>query len=123
MELELIEIAKQVNEELGPGFSESVYHQAFLLFLRKQNIPYESERILPITLYNHVIGSFRCDVIVNNKIVVEFKSIESRLRQCDINQVHNYLRFLPDSVNQGLLINFGKTNFEYRIILKHSDEE
>ena len=123
MEAELIEIAKQVNEELGTGFSESVYHQAFLLFLRKRNIQYESERILPITLHNHVIGSFRCDVIVENQILVEFKSIESRLRQCDINQVHNYLRFLPDSVNQGLLINFGKTNFEYKIILKHSDEE
>lgn len=114
----LVHIAKTVKQELGTGFSEAVYHQAFLLHLRKNNIQYESERILPITLHDHVIGSFRCDIIVENNILIELKSIESKLRKSDINQVHNYLRFLPESINHALLVNFGRDEVDFMVIDK-----
>ena len=41
-------IAEHIYKKLGAGYSERVYHNAFEVMLREKNIPYESERIVPI---------------------------------------------------------------------------
>ena len=45
--------ADKIYSQLGPGFSERVYHNAMEILLRKDSIPYESERIIPIDFEGH----------------------------------------------------------------------
>ena len=45
--------ADRIYSQLGPGFSERVYHNAMEILLRKDSIPYESERIIPVS-YTHL---------------------------------------------------------------------
>ena len=102
--------ARDIYQELGPGHSESVYHRAFEVSLRDLLIPYETERILPIVFRGRTIGNFRCDLIVDHKIIVELKSI-SKLRPQEHQQINNYMKLLEG--HDGILINFGSTNLEF----------
>ena len=61
------ELCNRVFEELGPGYSERVYHNALEVLLRQRGIPYETERIIPIVFQGHTIGNLRGDLIVNGE--------------------------------------------------------
>ena len=88
---------------LGGGYSERVYHNAMEVLLRKGGIPYETERIVPITFQGHVIGNLRADIIVNNEIVLEFKTIKTLNDQTEM-QARNYLSLT--GLKKAYLINF-----------------
>jgi len=45
--------------------------------LRKLNIPYQTERIVPIMFDDHAIGNIRADLIVDSRIIVELKSVKA----------------------------------------------
>jgi len=97
------QLATQVYSTLGPGFSESVYHNAMEVLLRKNNINYETERIIPIVFEEHTIGNLRADLIVDNNLIVELKAV--RTINCAMKtQVKNYMKLT--GIQQGLLINF-----------------
>lgn len=98
--------AKQVFSELGPGYSEAVYHRAMEVLLRKNNIPYETERIVPIKFQNHVIGNMRIDLIVNNEVIVELKAI-SKINEAAKIQAGNYLHLT--GLQSALIVNFPQT--------------
>ena len=68
--------AEHVYKVLGPGYSERVYHNAMEVVLRKNGVHYETERIVPIVFEGHTIGNLRADLILNNKTVVELKSVK-----------------------------------------------
>ena len=95
--------ANHVYTTLGFGHSERIYHNAMEVMLRKHNIQYETERIVPITFEGHVIGNMRADLIVENNIIVELKSTKS-LNESMKQQLKNYLKLT--GLTQGLLINF-----------------
>jgi len=103
MEQQLVEIANTIYENVGPGYSESVYHRAFEVYLRKYNIPYETERILPIVLEGHTIGSLRADLIVDNSYIIELKAV-SKLSESAKIQTKNYIKLT--GISNALLINF-----------------
>ena len=69
--------ARHVYKVLGPGYSERVYHNAMEVVLRKNGVHYETERIVPIVFEGHTIGNLRADLILNNKTVVELKSVKT----------------------------------------------
>jgi GxxExxY protein len=71
--------------------------------LRERNIPYESERIIPILFHGHVIGNLRSDIIIDKTIVLEFKVVKSLSDHADI-QGYNYLRLT--GIHTAYLINF-----------------
>lgn len=98
----IIELAKNIYENLGPGYSERVYHNAMEVSLRKNNIPYETEKIVPIVFEEHTIGNLRIDLVVGDTIV-ELKATKSFNEQNYI-QLINYLKLT--GLNNGLLINF-----------------
>ena len=83
--------AKHVYKVLGPGFSERIYHNALEVVLRKNGIHYETERIVPIVFEGHTIGNLRADLILNNKTVVELKSVKT-MNDVMVTQAQNYLR-------------------------------
>jgi GxxExxY protein len=103
MDQELIDIAKTIYESVGPGYSESVYHRAFEVCLREKCILYETERILPIKFHDHVIGSLRADLIVDNACIIELKAV-SKLSESAKIQTKNYIKLT--GISRALLINF-----------------
>lgn len=107
MEHTLHEIARDIWNSLGPGYSESVYHCSFEVALRKRLINYETERIVPIFYDGQNVGNVRADLIIDRKAVVELKSV-SRLNEQYRIQTRNYLDLL--NLNDGYLINFPDKN-------------
>ena len=103
METDLFRIAEDIWASLGPGYSESVYHCAFEVALRAQEIPYETERIVPVFYQGQNVGHVRADLIIDRRIVIELKSV-SRLNETYRIQTRNYLHLL--GLSQGYLINF-----------------
>jgi len=100
--------ADKIYSQLGPGFSERVYHNAMEILLRKDSIPYESERIIPIDFEGHNVGNLRADIIVNKELVLEFKAIKSLTEASEI-QAQNYLRLT--GLKNALLINYPPVNY------------
>lgn len=100
--LDIEALAREVYT-LGGGYSERVYHNAMEVLLRKEGISYETERIVPITFQGHVIGNLRADIIINNEIVLEFKTIKTLNDQVEM-QARNYLSLT--GLKKAYLINF-----------------
>jgi GxxExxY protein len=97
------ELAKIIYQSLGPGYSESMYHRAFEVLLRKEGIQYETERIVPIVFEGHTIGNLRIDLIVEGTIIVELKAI-AKLNEAAKIQAKNYLKLT--GLPKAILINF-----------------
>jgi GxxExxY protein len=83
--------AREIYSQLGPGYSERVYHNAMEVLLREKCIQYESERVITIPFKGHVIGNLRADIIIDNEIVLEFKTIRTLNDAAEL-QGSNYLR-------------------------------
>lgn len=100
------DIHKMVNDiytSLGSGHSERVYHNAMEVSLRELNIPYESERHVPIYYKKHVVGMARADIIVRRTTILELKTVKS-LNDVMIAQAKKYLTQLD--LTSAYLINF-----------------
>jgi GxxExxY protein len=109
------EFANTVFKTLGCGHSERVYHNAMEVILRKNNVQYESERIVPILFDGHTIGNMRADLIIDKKLIVELKSVKT-LTPAMSQQTLNYLNLT--GLTDGLLINFpfSAENCEFAVI-------
>jgi len=100
----LLDVFIKVHSELGPGLLESVYEAAICYELTKRNLKYTRQQGIPVYYdSNKMDVGFRADVIVENKVIVEIKSIELLI------PVHHktlltYLK-LTD-LKLGLLVNF-----------------
>ena len=100
------DIHNMVNDiytALGSGHSERVYHNAMEVSLRELNIPYESERHVPIYYKKHVVGMARADIIVRRTTILELKTVKS-LNDVMIAQAKKYLTQLD--LTSAYLINF-----------------
>ncbi|HEX8459856.1 MAG TPA: GxxExxY protein [Segetibacter sp.] len=96
-----------VFKELGPGLLESVYETALAFELTQQQMEVNTQVPLPV-VYKSVkleIG-FRVDLIVEDQIIVEIKSVEF-LSDLHKKQLLNYLKLTGKKV--GLLVNFNAT--------------
>jgi GxxExxY protein len=101
----IIGAAIDVHSELGSGFLEAVYQEAFEIELTNHKIPFESQKSLSI-LYKDVKlkKEYVPDVICFDKIIVEIKALD-KLTGKEEAQIINYLKTTGFFV--GLLINFG----------------
>lgn len=88
----------------GPGFLESVYEKALAIELRKNDLKVETQSPISVFYKSELVGDFRADLIVNDTIIVELKSV-SEIQEIHEVQLVNYLRATPIEV--GLLFNFG----------------
>jgi len=105
-------IAQDIWSSLGPGYSESVYHCAFEVALRKFGLYYETERIVPVYYDKQNVGFIRADLIIDRRVVIELKSV-SKLNEVYRIQTRNYLKLLDLQV--GYLINFPDKNGPFEI--------
>ena len=100
----IIGAAYKVFNELGFGFLESIYKKAMIIELAKNNLKVEAEKPLKVYYDNQIVGDFYIDLYIEDKVVVELKSVETLLKQHEV-QLVNYLQGLQKDI--GLLINFG----------------
>jgi len=101
----IIGLYYDVYNELGYGFMEKVYHNAMLIELKKRGFEIDNQKKLNVLYKNEIVGEYIPDIIVNNKVILEIKTVEYLL---DIheNQLLNYLKATDCEV--GILLNFGK---------------
>ena len=101
--------ANIVFSKLGAGFSERVYHNAMQVLLKNHKISFKSEQIIPVMFEGAEVGSVRADLVINDSIVVELKSVRS-IKDDHATQCSMYMKLL-NSPN-GLVINFPCSDLE-----------
>jgi GxxExxY protein len=114
----ILRCALEVHRLIGPGLLESVYESALCIELRANNIAFARQVGIPLFYKGELLSEHRPDLIVENKVVVEVKSVE-HLAPIHLAQVLTYLRVT--SLNVGLLLNFnGRTlkDGTRRVVLK-----
>jgi GxxExxY protein len=100
----IIGAAIDVHRELGPGLLESAYEECLCFELSRQQIPFTRQVPLPVTYKDIRLDcGYRLDIVVDNRVVVELKSIESILAIHQA-QLLTYLRL--SGLKVGLLLNF-----------------
>lgn len=99
--------ARTVYATLGSGHTERVYHNAMEVELSQQGIQFDSEHTLRVMYADTDVGSVRCDLLVNSRLVVELKATSFVSLKADRAQAKKYQ--VNDSI-ESLLINFGKDN-------------
>jgi GxxExxY protein len=92
-----------VHKELGPGLLETVYARAVRIELGLSGMTFDSERLVPISYRGVYLCNQRLDLVVQEQIIVELKSVE-RLNPVHRAQVVSYLR--TTGLRIGLLVNF-----------------
>jgi GxxExxY protein len=102
--LAIIQAAIEVHKILGPGLLESLYRECLVFELRDRGMKVVAEKLIPI-LYKgrQLSGNYRIDLLVEDVVLVEVKSIETVL-PVHCAQVLTYLRLTEKRV--GLLTNF-----------------
>ena len=102
----IMDASFQIHRELGPGLLESVYEAVLARLLSEKGLAVE--RQVPVKIqFNGIVfdEGFRADLVVENKVIVELKSVE-HLQAVHAKQLLTYLRLTGCKL--GLLINFGE---------------
>ena len=114
----IIGACMEVHRELGMGFLEPVYQEAFAVELATQGIPFEREAQLTI-LYkgNPLKKKYFSDFVCYERILVELKAVKELLPEHEA-QLFNYLKAMGYQL--GLLVNFGQPSLTHkRIVCSH----
>jgi len=102
----VIDSAIAVHRELGPGLLESVYEVILAHKLRQRGLRAERQVPIPIVYQGLQLDeAFRADILVEDKVIVELKSVE-QLARVHKKQLQTYLRLTGFKL--GFLLNFGE---------------
>jgi GxxExxY protein len=93
-----------VYHEHGHGFLEPVYVNSMVVELEHRGLSVQQELAMDVRYRGRIVGRYRADLVVENRILVEVKAIK-KLADADQRQLINYLKASPIEV--GLLLNFG----------------
>ena len=100
----IIGTAMKVHDVLGPGLLESSYKECLYYKLKKEGLVVHKEKAMPLVFEDVKLDcGYRIDLLVENKIVVELKSVEC-LNDVHLAQTLTYLKL--GNYKVGLLINF-----------------
>jgi GxxExxY protein len=99
----IIGAALEVHRELGPGFLESVYEQALAVEFALCAVGFVRQKSVPLFYRDHQIGQHRLDFLVEEKIIVELKAVET-IDNVHFAIVRSYLK--ATSLADGLILNF-----------------
>ena len=105
----------KVHTELGPGFNERIYHNALKALLDQEGLQYLTEKEFEVTYLNKAVGSFRADLVVENEVIVEIKSLKGNIPALFEYQLLPYLKASKFSL--GLLINFGNKSCQIKRVV------
>ncbi|WP_456103261.1 GxxExxY protein [Prevotella sp.] len=108
---EIIECAKRIRRQLGPGFLEKVYKNAMVVELRKLKLNFETEKLIQVLYDGIVVGEYRTDIIVEGRLILELKATQDLSIANEV-QLVNYLT--STQIDDGLLINFGSDKLQFK---------
>lgn len=102
----IVDICYKIHKELGPGLFESVYEEILYYELVEYGFFVERQKSIPVVWKDKKMNlGFRADLIINKKIIIEVKSIET-INPIHPKQVLTYIK-LTD-IKLGLLVNFNE---------------
>jgi GxxExxY protein len=107
----IIACAYKAYNKLGFGFLESVYRRAMMVELSRMGLKAEQEKPLKVYYDDHIIGDFSADILVEDEIIVELKSVQHFAKGHEL-QLVNYLNGVK--LDTGLLINFGPRSVDIK---------
>ncbi|MDP2693212.1 MAG: GxxExxY protein [bacterium] len=115
----IIGLAMKVHNEIGPGFPEKIYHQAMIVALSDNKFDIESEKEYNICYQNTHLGTFRLDIIVNSKVVIELKAVVGEVPKAFQAQTISYLK--ASGLEIALLINFGNESLTVKRLARYKN--
>lgn len=107
----IIGAAYTVYNKMGYGFLESVYEKCLMIELHKAGMRVENQAEILVRYDDKVVGEFKADLLVENEIIIELKSIRNIIQVHEV-QLVNYLKATGKDV--GLLINFGESGVQVK---------
>ena len=107
----VIQCAYNVRAQLMAGYLETVYRKAMVIELQSQGFTAEEEVPINVFYKGVVVGEYRADIVVDKKIIIELKAVQSLLPVHEA-QLVNYLT--ATNLDHGILINFGSDKIEIR---------
>lgn len=102
----IVDLSYKIHTKLGPGLLESVYETILYHELTKRNLKVERQKPIPVIWDDiHLDIGFRSDLIVEEKVIIEIKSVE-KISNVHLKQLLTYIRVTD--LRLGLLINFNE---------------
>jgi GxxExxY protein len=102
----------RVHSELGPGFNERIYHNALELALKKDELVYQKEKFYKVLYQDVSVGNFKADLVIEDKVIVELKSLAGNIPKIFESQIISYLK--ASELKVGLLVNFGNNSCQVK---------
>jgi len=99
----IIGCAIEVHRTLGPGLLEATYESALAVEFQLAGLNFQRQLMVPITYKGRPIGDHRLDLVVENSVIVEIKSVD-RFDAIFEAQLLTYLKIT--GLKRGLLLNF-----------------
>lgn len=107
----IIGCAYKVYNKMGYGFLESVYEKCLMVELNKEKLKAESQQLIKVNYEGYNVGEFRADIIVEDEIIVELKSVENPSKSHEVQMV-NYL--VATGKDVGLILNFSESGVQVK---------
>ena len=115
----LLGLALQLHRELGCGFKEKVYQDAFEVLLKENDVPYEREKHIVMTYHGVVLDhDFFYDFLCYDKIGIELKAFSEITGEFE-SQIINYIHVGNHQL--GMLLNFGAKSLQYKFYPNRAD--
>ena len=111
---QIVEAAKKVHLELGPGFVESIYGRALIAELKERGLQVEREKLIKIWYGPRIVGKHRLDLVIGEMVIVELKANRG-IVGVHLAQMNSYLH--ATDYPQGLIVNFGLQDLQFERIL------
>ena len=108
---QIIQCIYNVRGILGPEYLESVYKNALLRELELNRLMASIEVPLKVSYKDVLVGEFRADIIVENKVIIELKAVETLHKAHEV-QLVNYLTIT--GIDSGILVNFGAQDIQIK---------
>lgn len=112
----------EIRKEYGHGHKETVYKNLLTDYLSEKQIFTEKEKSIKVcsNKTGKIVGAYRPDLLVDNKIIVEIKATKGNTKQ-DEKQLYHYLK--NSKYELGYLVNFGTPRLAIKRIIYTNDRK
>ena len=116
----VIACAISVHKELGPGFLEAIYEEAFAIEWERKRISYERQLPVRIRYQGVAVGMHRIVLVIDKKVVVELKAV----KEIDDAHLATCLSYLKaTNLRVGLIINFAEAKTRIRRVMRTPEND
>ncbi|MDO5582174.1 MAG: GxxExxY protein [Planctomycetia bacterium] len=110
----IINCAIEVHNDLGCGLLEKPYENALVVEFKQREIPYSQQKRHNVVYKSEIVGEYKPDLIVFEKIILEIKAI-NKISDIERAQLLNYLKIT--GLRLGLILNFKNTRLHWERLI------